>query len=499
MDAQVDFDVVIIGSGFSGIGMAVALQASGRSYTVLEKAHDIGGTWRDNRYPGCACDVPSHLYSFSFEPNPYWSRAYATSDEIQDYLLYVVEKYDVRKDVQFDAQVTRGVYDESLSVWHLTVLAADGEEQHLVAGAVVLGVGALHDPSLPDIPGLESFAGEIMHTATWDPGASMFGRKVGIIGTGASAVQAIPYLAQDADHLTVFQRTPAWVLPKIDPEYPESLHDAYEKRPWLMKAHRAKIQTWNEIRGYAFSRAVPVLKAYSLLARANIAKAVKDPKLRRKLTPSYTLGCKRVTFSSTYYPALARENVHVETESVATADAMGLTTVDGTRHELDVLVLATGFDVTGSYRHLGFTGSGGHDLAHEWDRGITSYYGVTVPHFPNLFFLLGPNTALGHNSVVLMIEAQIALTVKLLDERDERGAGAIEVREAVAEAHLATLDRRTSSSVWAIGGCNSWYLDELGRNRTLWPGSVPEYERRTRRPEMIDYEFTGSPNTATVA
>ncbi len=492
MDVQVDFDVVIIGSGFSGVGMAIGLQGSGRSFTVLEKASDIGGTWRDNRYPGCACDVPSHLYSFSFEPNPYWSRAYATRDEIQDYLLYVVERYDVRKDVRFDTQVIGGVWDEGLLVWHLTLLGSDGSQQHVVASSVVLGVGALHDPVLPNIPGLETFAGEIMHTATWDPGASMFGRKVAIVGTGASAVQAIPSLAEDAEQLTVFQRTPAWVLPKVDPEYPEALHDAYEKWPWLMKAHRAKIRTANELRGYAFTKATSVLKASSMVARANIGRSVKDPVLRKKLTPHYTMGCKRITFSNAYYPALARPDVHVETSTIEAADDTGLITADGSHYNLDVVVFATGFDVAGSYRHLGFLGADGHDLADDWDGGITSYYGVTVPHFPNLFFLLGPNTALGHTSVLLMIEAQIGLTLRLLDERDARRTAAVEVREAVAEAHIATLDRRTQKTVWVAGGCDSWYLDQFGRNRTLWPGSVPEYERRTRRPEMIDYEFTGS-------
>ena len=492
LQTPVDHDVVIIGSGFSGIGMAIALQKSGRTFTVLEKARDIGGTWRDNLYPGCACDVPSHLYSFSFEPNPYWSRAYATADEIQDYLLYVVEKYDVRKDVQFDAQVTRGVYDESLRVWHLTVLGSDGMERHLVAGAVVLGVGALHEPSLPDIPGLETYAGEVMHTASWDPGASMFGRRVGIIGTGASAVQAIPLLAEDADHLTVFQRTPAWVLPKVDPEYPDALQDAYDKRPWLMKVHRTKIKAANELRAIAFTRAPALLKAASLGAAANIRRSVKDPELRRKLIPDYTMGCKRITFSNAYYPALARKDVHVETGHITGADARGLVTADGAHHDLDVLVLATGFDVAGSYLHLNFTGARGHDLGADWDAGITSYYGVTVPHFPNLFFLLGPNTALGHTSVLMMIEAQIALTLSLLDERDRRRAGAVQVREPVAQAHMASLDRRTRRTVWVAGGCDSWYLDQFGRNRVLWPGTVPEYERATRHTEMVDYEFTGS-------
>ncbi|NNG38772.1 NAD(P)/FAD-dependent oxidoreductase [Flexivirga sp. ID2601S] len=492
MSARVDHDLVIVGSGFSGIGMAIAAQRDGRDYVILEKADEIGGTWRDNRYPGCACDVPSHLYSFSFEPNPYWSRAYATSDEIQDYLLYCVEKYGVRDNIRLRSTVQRMTYDEGLGAWHVTVGTADGDSYQIVAGAVVLGVGALHDPVLPDIPGLRTFQGEVMHTASWDPGATMIGKRVGIIGTGCSAVQAIPHLAEDAKHLTVFQRTPIWVLPKVDPAYPEWLVDAYEKRPWLMKAHRAKIKAANELRVLAFTKQPMLLKAASKAALAHMRSAVKDPELRAKLTPDYTMGCKRITMSNTYFPALARDDVTVETSSITSADTTGVTTADGTHHDLDVLVLATGFDVSGSYRHLNVTGLEGHTLEADWDAGIDTFYGVTVPHYPNLFLLLGPNTGLGHTSVVLMIEAQIGLVAKLLDARDHRGATAVAVRPQVVPAHMEQLDQRSEHTVWQAGGCSSWYLDEEGRNRTLWPGSVVEYERKLAKPELIDYEFTGA-------
>lgn len=492
MDQRVDHDLVIVGSGFSGIGMAIAAQNRGRDYVLLEKADEIGGTWRDNRYPGCACDVPSHLYSFSFELNPYWSHAYAEADEIQDYLLYCVEKYGIREHIRFGSTVVRMTYDAGLAAWHLTVMDQEGKAHQLVAGAVALGVGALHEPVIPDIPGLETFRGEVLHTADWDPGATMVDKRVGVVGTGCSGVQVIPHLAEDARQLTVFQRTPAWVLPKVDPAYPEWLIDQYEKRPYLMKAHRKKLRAAGDIRVGGFTKQPKVLQAASKAALANIRSAIKDPALRAKLTPDYTMGCKRATLSNTYYPALARDNVTVETAALESAGPTSVTTVDGTVHELDALVFATGFDVNGSYRHLGITGLDGRALDAEWTTDIQTYYGVTAPGYPNLFFLLGPNTVLGHTSVILMIEAQIALISKLLDERDKRGATAVQVRPEIVPAHMRQLDELSAQSVWESGGCNSWYLDEQGRNRTLWPGSVAEYERKLARPELIDYEFTGS-------
>ncbi|WP_446666693.1 flavin-containing monooxygenase [Flexivirga sp. B27] len=491
MNARVDHDLVIVGSGFSGIGMAIAARNKGRDFVVLEKAEEIGGTWRDNRYPGCECDVPSHLYSFSFELNPYWSKAYATADEIQDYLLYCVEKYALREHIRFGTIVERMTYDEGLAAWHLTVTDNYGTHQ-LVAGAVALGVGPLHEPVMPEIPGIEEFRGELLHTAEWDPGTTVVGKRVGVIGTGCSGVQVIPALAEDARSVTVFQRTPTWVLPKIDPAYPDWLIDQYEKRPWLMKAHRAKLRTAGEVRVGGFTKQPKALKAASKAALAHMHSAIKDPALRKKLTPDYTMGCKRVTMSNTYYPALAADHVTVETAPIREADRTSVTTEDGTSYDLDVLVYATGFDVTGSYRHLGITGLGGRTLDSEWSDDIQTYYGVTAPGYPNLFFLLGPNTVLGHTSVVLMIEAQIGLVSKLLDARDERGATAVQVRPQVVPAHMQQLDERSAQSVWEAGQCTSWYLDDRGRNRVLWPGTVGEYERKLAKPELVDYEFTGS-------
>ena len=492
MSVYIDHELVIIGTGFSGIGMSIAARRSGREFVIFEKTTEIGGTWRDNHYPGCSCDVPSHLYSFSFEHNPYWSRAYANANEIQDYLLFCVEKYGIRNHISFDSAIQRMTYDEGLGVWHLTVTSSSGEVRQVVARVVVLGVGTLHDPTLPDTLGLEKFGGKLMHTALWDVDISMFGKRVGVIGTGCSAVQAIPYLAEDAKHLTIFQRTPVWVLPKFNPEFPEWLIDAYEKWPWLMKTHRMKIKTYNEFRSLAFTKQPLLLKTASNIALAHMHRAIKDPTLRAKLTPNYTMGCKRITMSNTYFPTLARDNVTIETSNIISANATELITVNATHHALDIVVLATGFNIAGSYRHLDVTGQNGHILADDWDAGINSFYGVTVPHYPNLFLLRGPNTGLGHTSVLLMIEAQIGLITKLLDERDKRRATVVVVRQQVVPAHMKQLDERSASTVWKIGGCHSWYLEKDGRNRSLWPASVTEYEHRLAKPDLVDYEFTGA-------
>lgn len=306
-------DVVIVGSGFSGIAMGVALRAAGRDFTILEKADEIGGTWRENRYPGCECDVPAHLYSFSFEPNPYWSHTYAPADEIQDYLLYCVEKYGLRPHVQTETTVQQAKYDAGTGRWKITVASPWGALRELTASALVLGVGALHEPVIPDIPGLETYAGELRHTATWDPGTTVQSRRVGVIGTGSSGVQIIPPLAEDAKRLTVFQRTPAWVLPRDNSEYSEKQVDRFEQHPLAMQAHRAQIRLQEEARTLAFTTQPKLLRAMSLQARRHLARAVSDPELRETLTPTYTMGCKRILLSDDYYPALTRDHVDVVT------------------------------------------------------------------------------------------------------------------------------------------------------------------------------------------
>ncbi|WP_244328362.1 NAD(P)/FAD-dependent oxidoreductase [Yimella sp. cx-51] len=485
----VDHDLVVVGAGFSGIAMTIAARAAGRDVLVLEKADEIGGTWRDNRYPGVACDVESHLYSYSFELNPDWSRAYAPGDEIQDYLLYVVEKYGVRPHVRFGTTVQQAWWDADHQRWEVAFGTGNTLET-VTCRDLVLAVGSLHTPVAPHIDGLELFAGEVMHTATWSPGTSVLGKRVGVIGTGASAVQVIPALAEEASTLTVFQRTPTWVLPKNDHEIPESTSERYERHPALMKAQRAKIRAANETRALGFTKQPALLKAVSLRARAHLRSAISDPQLRAALTPDYTMGCKRIPLSDNYFQALARRNVRLQTAPIAYADEAGIVTQDGSHHGLDLLVLATGFDPVQSWKDTNVYGLGHASLSQRFEDGVDSYYGVTVPDFPNLFLLLGPNAELGHTSVLLMMEAQVELIMKLLAERDRRGASMVAVRPQVVPAFMAEIDRRSERSVWQQGGCHSWYLDAHGANRTLWPGTVGEFERRVTNPEWVDYEFT---------
>lgn len=483
-------DLVVIGAGFSGIAMTIAAKAAGREVLVLERADEIGGTWRDNRYPGVACDVESHLYSYSFEPNPDWSRRYAPGDEIQDYLLYVVEQYDVRRHIRFGADVQQAWFDEDSSRWEIAYTDSDGRLETVSASDLVLAVGSLQVPVAPDIPGLETFAGELMHTATWVPGTSVHGKRVGVIGTGSSAVQLVPAVAADTASLTVFQRTPAWVLPKGDHEISESTSERFEKRPALMAALRAKIRASNDSRAVGFTKQPALMKAVALRARAHLRSSVKDPQLRARLTPSHTLGCKRIPLSDDYLGTFNRRNVKLETGEIIAADDTGLITADGSHHALDLLVLATGFDPSAAWKAVNVFGARHASLTQRWEDGIDSYYGVTVPDFPNMFMLLGPNAELGHTSVLLMMEAQVELVIKLLAERDRRGASRVAVRPEVVPAFMAELDERSAKSVWQQGGCTSWYLDAAGRNRVLWPGTVGEFERRARNPEWVDYEFT---------
>ncbi len=481
-------DVIVVGSGFAGIAMGIALRAAGRDFAILEKADEIGGTWRDNRYPGCECDVAAHLYSFSFEQNARWSHTYAAGGEIQDYLLHCVEKYGLRQHLQLDSTVQQASYDEPTGRWTLTVASRSGQLRELTTTALVLGVGALHEPVIPALPGLQTFAGELRHTSAWDPETTVQGRRVGVIGTGSSGVQIIPLLAVDAEHLTVFQRTPAWVIPRGNKPYTEQQVGRFERRPAAMRAHRAVLRAQEDARTAAFITQPRLLTALAAVARRHLKTSVADLDLRERLTPAYAIGCKRVTISDDYYPALTRDNVAVVTAAIDRVEPDAVVTDDGERHPLDLLVLATGFDPIGSYRRFGVVGRRGQVLGDEFAHDARTHLGVTVPDFPNLFLLHGPNTSTDHRSLVPMLEAQALLVSRLLAERDERGARTVCVRPEAVSGFIAELDRRNARLVWE-SGCASWYLDDRGRNRTLWPSTVRDYRKRLRAPELADYSF----------
>lgn len=472
-------DVVIIGSGFSGLGMAIALQREGKRYVVLEKGAGVGGTWRENHYPGCACDVPSHLYSFSFAPNPGWTRQYAPQQEILAYLERCAVEHGVVPQCRFGAEVNACVFDDATSTW--TVSTKQGEQFR--APHLVLGVGALHHPKFPDVPGRETFQGPQLHSAGWDEAVPLEGKRVVVVGTGASAIQLVPALAPRVKQLTLFQRTPAWVISRRDAPISRLAKWLYRVAPWLMKLTRARIYWRLESYAFGFTRWPKVLKAAEWLGKRHLRQQVQSPALQDRLTPKYAAGCKRILLSDDYYPAFNRPNVALESCAVKEVTPTGVVTPDGRHVECDVIAWCTGFDVAAPLSKLKVTGRAGKDLGESWKDGLHAYRGTTVPGFPNMYVLMGPNTGLGHNSMVYMIESQIHFALAHLRAMDAAGAKSVEVTEAAERAFNEELQAKLPRTVWA-SGCTSWYLDAHGRNVMLWPGRTFEFRALTREVEL---------------
>ncbi|MBW4720683.1 NAD(P)/FAD-dependent oxidoreductase [Saccharothrix sp. SC076] len=481
-------EVLVIGAGFAGLGMAIELLRVGRrDFVVLEKAGDLGGTWRDNSYPGCACDVPSHLYSYSFEPNPRWTRVFATQPEIRDYLARVADKHRLRDHIRFRTEVSGARWDEDAKVWHVDTSRGDT----YTAKAVVAGVGALHIPNIPELPGVDRFRGKAFHSARWDHSYDLRGKKVAVIGTGASAIQFVPRIADDVARLTVFQRTPPWVMPKADRAITTWEQKLFHALPGTQRAYRNLVYWTRESSALGFAVNPKIMELAQGIARRHMRAQVPDPELRAKLLPDYTMGCKRVLISNDYYPALMKPNVDLNTAGIAEVTAHGIVDGAGVTHEVDAIIHGTGFHVVDGYDHLDFRGRGGVDLAGRWrEQGIETYYGITVSGFPNLFFLLGPNTGLGHNSVVFMIESQIRYVRQCLELLDRHDADEIDVRPDVQARFNRRLQRKLGRGVWTEGGCKSWYLDARGVNRTVWPGFTWRYWMRTRKVRAEDYALT---------
>jgi cation diffusion facilitator CzcD-associated flavoprotein CzcO len=478
-------DAVIIGSGFSGLGMAIALQQRGRSYVLLEKGAGVGGTWRENHYPGCACDVPSHLYSFSFAGNPGWSHQYAPQKEILAYLERCASQHGVLPHCRFSREVTGCTWNETSATWR--VLTAQGETYE--ARHLVLGVGALHHPKFPEVKGRERFQGVQLHSAAWDESVDLRGKKVVVVGTGASAIQLVPSLAPHVAQLTLFQRTPAWVIPRKDAAIGRFTKWLYRVAPWLMKLTRARIYLKLESRAYAFTRAPKLLKAAEWLGKRHIRNQVTNTTLQAALTPHYAAGCKRILLSDDYYPAFNRHNVSLEQYAVSEVTETGVVTPDGRHVACDAIAWCTGFDVAAPLSRLRVVGRDGRDLAKDaWRDGMHAYRGTTVPGFPNLYVLMGPNTGLGHNSMVYMIESQIQFTLAHLEAVDAAGAKSVEVSESAEKAFNDELQARLPNSIWA-SGCASWYLDAQGRNAALWPGATFTFRKLTRAVEKKDVLF----------
>jgi cation diffusion facilitator CzcD-associated flavoprotein CzcO len=478
---------VVIGTGFSGLGMAIQLKRDGRDdFVVLEKADDVGGTWRDNTYPGCACDIQSHMYSFSFEQNPDWTRSFSPQPEIWAYLRRVTDSYGLRRHIRFGTEVTGARWDPDEHRWHVTT--AGGEEY--VARFVVSGIGGLHIPNVPTLPGIEDFAGTAFHSARWDHSYDLTGKRVAVVGTGASAIQFVPRIAPSVGHLTLFQRTPPWIMPKPDHEIPGWMRRLFRAVPGAQRAYRALLYWLLESRAMGFNGRPGLMKLAQRIALRHMHKAIDDPELRRKLTPDYVMGCKRVLIANDYYPALRRPNVEVVTDGIASVREHSIVDIAGVEHEVDAIIYGTGFHVTDAFDYVDITGVDGRDLSKEWrTNGIRTHYGITVAGYPNLFFLLGPNTALGHNSVVFMIESQIRYVAQAMALVERTGAAALEPKESAQARFQSDIQRKLVEGVWTRGGCTSWYLDAHGVNRTIWPGFTWRYWQRTRRLDPRDYEL----------
>lgn len=476
-------EVLVLGTGFSGIGAAIRLAARGiRDVVLLERAASLGGTWRDNTYPGCACDVPSHLYSFSFEPKADWTRAYSPQEEIRAYLEAVAKKHDLLPKMRFGRNVETARWDEERAVWTLTT--DTGET--FVGRVLVSGIGALSNPAYADVRGLDRFRGKTFHSATWDHAYPLRGKRVGVIGTGASAIQFVPAIQPEVAHLTLFQRTAPWVLPKPDRAYSALERLAFERLPGRRFLHRQAIYWRNELFGSMFSKAPRTMALAATIGKWHIARAVRDPSLRALLTPTYLPGCKRILLSNDYYPALARPNVEVTGDPIREAYEGGLVTASGREIPLDAIIHGTGFTVQSYLGKLRVYGRGGRELGATWGKNASAFRGTTVPGYPNFFTLLGPNTGLGHTSVVLMIEAQIGYVVDALAHLARRGGASIEVLPEPARAYEAAIAAKLDRSVWA-SGCESWYLNDEGRNTTLYPGLTFEFMLETSRFRARDH------------
>lgn len=483
-----EVDILIIGAGFSGMIMAIEARGEGfEDILILEKADELGGTWRENTYPGVACDIPSHLYALASHPKVDWSRKYAPGAEIWDYMRAVARREGLDAVTRFGRRVTGAEWDGALGRWRVET----AQRERYLARVLVSAMGPLHVPKLPRIPGLEGFRGAAFHSARWDHEAVLEGRRIGVVGTGASGVQIVPELARRAGRLTVYQRSPPWVVPRHDraiPGWRRWLHGRLPGFRWLARQGQFAVQEMQ----HAVFRGSPVAVAMARWeAQRHMARAIRDPALRAKLTPGYEIGCKRVLFSDDWYPALARENVELVTEPIARIGEDSVVTADGEARPADVLVFATGFRVTETVAELPFRGRGGRTLAEAWKDGIAAYLGAAVHGFPNLFLMLGPNTGLGHNSVLLMVEAQARHVARLLAEMRRRRIEAVEPRPDVQAAYAAEMQRRLAGMVWQAGGCSSWYQDAQGRNPTLWPGTVGEFRRRARAGALDDYRRVG--------
>lgn len=476
--------VLIIGAGFAGLGLAIRLKQAGiHDFLILEKAGDVGGCWRENRYPGAACDVPSHLYSFSFEPKADWSRKFAPQAEILDYARHCADKYGLRERIRFHCEVSAASFDEAAGEWRVT--CANGEE--LRAQSLVCALGQLSRPLIPHLPGIERFKGRAFHSAQWDAEAPLEGRRVAVVGTGASAIQFVPQIAPKVAELLLFQRSAAYVIPKPDRRYADWERRLKARLPWLQRLDRGLKYVQHEARALAFTVFPPLMKMMRLSFHRHLQRGIPDAGLRACLEPDYPLGCKRILISNDYYPALARSNVKLVDTGIREVTEDAIVTRDGQRHPVDTLIYGTGFAATEFLAPMRVQGLGGRELNQAWKDGAEAYKGISVSGFPNLFILYGPNTNLGHSSIIYMLESQFPYVLACLQRIRREGLKYLDVKPQVQQRFNQHLQHELGHTIWERG-CNSWYKTASGRNTVNWPGFTFRYRQLTRQPEFADYD-----------
>lgn len=477
------YDTLIVGAGFTGVGTAIKLIEAGvDDFIILDRSDRVGGTWRDNTYPGAACDIPSLLYSFSFVKNPDWSRAYSPAGEIRQHIEDMVDAFDLRRRIQFGIEVNGLAFDETEGVWTVKTTG----RKKFQARTVVLASGPLPDHKWPDIRGLDTYQGHKIHSANWDHDYDFTGKRVAVIGTGASAVQIIPELVKTAGFVKVFQRTPGWVIPRLDIATPPAARSLFAKVPAVQQLARQILFWGHEASATAMVWDTPLTGLVARLGKAHLRRQVADPWLRRQLTPDFTPGCKRMLVSSDYYPALQRDNCKLIDWPIATMSPVGIRTSDGIEHHLDAIVFATGFDVHLTGPPYPVTGLGGRSLADEWTGGAQAYKSINVHGYPNLFLMTGPNSGPGHNSLLVYVEGQIDYAVTGISTILRKNLRYLDVRADVQDRHNTRLQQRLTKTTW-MSGCTSWYLTADGFNASMYPGTATQYLRQMRDFRLGDY------------
>jgi len=475
--------IAILGAGISGLCMGIRLKQAGiTNFTIFEKSDDVGGTWLDNSYPGAGCDVPSHLYSFSFEPNPNWSRRYSPQPEILAYFRHCARKYGIYPHIRFRTELAAARFDEAAGKWHLTTTAGEA----ITADVLVSGVGQLNRPAYPKLAGLETFAGTTFHSARWNHDYDLAGKRVAVVGTGASAIQFIPQIAPQVTQLHVFQRSPNWMIPRNDYTYSDFARWVFANVPLVQRLYRLKIYLQLEKNFLAFHHGAWLAGMIKRGATAYLAAQIRNPELRRILTPDYPIGCKRILISDDFYPSLERPNVEVVTAPIDHVTTDGIVTGDGRARPVDAIIYATGFEATKFLAPMHIEGLGGTALADAWRAGAEAHLGVSVAGFPNFFVLYGPNTNLGHNSIIFMIECQVDYVMQCVQRLMQEGLCYLDVRAEAMARYNAAVQRELERTVWTTA-CENWYKTESGRVTNNWSGFTLTYWLRTRHPDFGDF------------